>query len=160
MAGAATVRVPPPDPGAERQFQELLTLRNARLEKQFHYARAVTWCLVLLRMLAARQWRTAVLLATGCLSTFLPALSDRLPQRAYQRWRLPLIVLDNLVQVAMGCYAHQTIGPASQVEAPSTFQMAAALVTGSGVAWLLFCPIWGSLPFRIAFRSRRLLPSP
>ena len=27
-------------------------------------------------------------------------------------------------------------------------QMVAVLLTGNGVAWLLFCSLWGSLPFR------------
>jgi hypothetical protein len=29
-------------------------------------------------------------------------------------------------------------------------QMATVLLTGSGVAWQLFCSLWGSLPFRVA----------
>ena len=168
-----------------------------------------TWaskrCAALQRSRRGAPWRPA------CLPACLPAGPTP---------RLFSPVTLRSPQVAMGCYAHQTIGPASQVEAPSTFQarghsrrglavptgtavslvvvgnerreetassarissvaalfrtcgvcppgyprcwrplppafhpppaqMAAALVTGSGVAWLLFCPIWGSLPFRCA----------
>lgn len=31
---------------------------------------------------------------------------------------------------------------------PVAPQMAAVLLTGNGVAWLLFCSLWGSVPFR------------
>jgi hypothetical protein len=31
---------------------------------------------------------------------------------------------------------------------PSLLQMVAVMLTGNGVAWQLFCSLWGSLPFR------------
>lgn len=41
----------------------------------------------------------------------------------------------------------------------SPLQMVAVLLTGNGVAWLLFCSLWGSLPFRWGAPSAALPPA-
>lgn len=90
-------------------------------------------------------------LALGTLSSLAPAFIDRLlPERIYRRWRIPIQIADNVLQVMLGCYAHHTIYPSPANGQPSAFQMVAVLLTGNGVAWLLFCSLWGSLPFRYA----------
>ncbi|KAL4425420.1 hypothetical protein ABPG75_009436 [Micractinium tetrahymenae] len=145
-------------PELEAEFQEAQALRSQRLEKQFHYARALTWLVVLLRALATgERWATG-LVALGTASTLLPPLLERLPRAQYLRWRIPAEVADNLLQVALGCLTHHhIIYPSSPPEDPSSFQMTAVLLTGNGVAWLLLCSLWGSLPFRIALPQQAAL---
>ncbi|PSC76133.1 hypothetical protein C2E20_0837 [Micractinium conductrix] len=139
-------------PEWERAFYEAHTGREAWMERQFHYARAATWAAVLLRTLATGDRVACCIIAAGAVTTLLPAFVDRLPRRCYLRWRLPIMAFDNLLQMALGCYTHGYIYPNPRSGAdPSTFQMAAVLLTGNGVAWLLFSSLWGSLPFRFAF---------
>lgn len=140
----------------EEEFFEFHTQRNQKLETQFHCARALTWFAVLLRALPSREWHACCILALGTVTTLAPAFADRLPRRQYLRWRLPIQVADNLLQVALGVFTHHHIYPNPAVE-PSTFQMATVLLTGNGVAWLLFSSLWGSLPFRIALPQQAAL---
>ncbi|KAL4425421.1 hypothetical protein ABPG75_009437 [Micractinium tetrahymenae] len=144
-------------PELEREFFELQTQRNSWLEAQFHYARALTWLAVLLRTLATREWAACVVVALGMITTLLPAFADRLPRKEYLRWRHPLRVADNVLQVALGCYTHRHIYPNPKSGPPSTFQMAIVLLTGNGVAWQLFCSLFGSLIFRVALPQQAAL---
>lgn len=134
----------------EAEFYRFHTRRNSRLETQFHYARGLTWAVVLLRTVLAKEWQASVVIAVGTVTTLLPAFAPRLLGRQYLSWRLMIEVFDNLLQVALGCYTHHHIYPNPKTGGPSIFQMATVLVTGNGVAWLLFCSLWGSLPFRHA----------
>ncbi|PRW33862.1 hypothetical protein C2E21_7338 [Chlorella sorokiniana] len=135
----------------EAQFSKLQTERNLRLTKQFHIARALAWAAILLRVLASEEHDVVGWLALGTLSSLAPAFINRLlPDRVYRRWRIPIQVADNVLQVLLGCYVHHTIYPSPNNAQPSAFQMVAVMLTGNGVAWLLFCSLWGSLPFRYA----------
>ncbi|EFN57205.1 hypothetical protein CHLNCDRAFT_143630 [Chlorella variabilis] len=130
----------------------------------FHYARGITWCVVLLRALAVNEWAASVVIAIGTVTTVLPAFAPSLLGESYTGWRVPIQVFDNLLQVSLGCFTHQYIYPDPKGGAqPSTFQagrqpagMATVLLTGSGPAWLQFSSLWGSLPFKR--RLRRLAP--
>ncbi|KAI7835714.1 hypothetical protein COHA_010386 [Chlorella ohadii] len=142
----------------EAEFGKLQTERNLRLTKQFHIARALTWAAILLRVLASEERDVAGWLALGTLSSLAPAFADRLlPERVYRRWRIPIQIADNVLQVLLGCYAHHRIYPSPANGQPSAFQMVAVLLTGNGVAWLLFCSLWGSLPFRYALPQQAAL---
>lgn len=39
----------------------------------------------------------------------------RLPRTLPCRWRVPIIFLDNILQVGLGCYTHETIYPETGV---------------------------------------------
>ena len=55
-------------------------------------------------------------------------------------------------RVSKGCCSRQHLPTGqplkSSLQCLSALQMVAVLLTGNGVAWLLFCSLWGSLPFR------------
>ncbi|KAL4858351.1 hypothetical protein ACK3TF_001822 [Chlorella vulgaris] len=113
----------------------------------FHLNRAGVWGIVLLRVLIAREWGAAAWVAVVLLS---PWLAQWLPIAVYLRWRVAIKMMDNLLQMVMGCYTHHHIYPSPEAGMPSAFQMAAVLLTGNGVMWQLFNSVWGSLPFRFA----------
>ncbi|KAI7836341.1 hypothetical protein COHA_009800 [Chlorella ohadii] len=115
------------DDQLEHEFRKLQAGRSRQLGKQFHLNRAGVWGVALLRVLASRELR------------------------------LPLKVSDNLLQISLGCYMHHLIYPNPKQGSPSTFQMAAVLLTGNGVPWQLFNSIWESLPFRYAFPQQAAL---
>lgn len=56
---------------------------------QFHFARALTWFVVLLRVAAVEDWRTVGVLLVGTLTTLAPAFADNLPPQVYLRCAQP-----------------------------------------------------------------------
>ncbi|EFN55611.1 expressed protein [Chlorella variabilis] len=142
------------DASLERQFAELQASRGRKLGKQFHLNRAAIWCVVLLRVLASREWPVA---AAVVLVLALPAVSHWLPHRLYLGWRTPIKVFDNLLQMGLGCYTHHHLYPSPKSGYPSTFQMAAVLATGSGWLWQCFNSVWNSLSFRVALPQQAAL---
>jgi hypothetical protein len=61
---------------------------------------------VLLRVLIAREWGAAAWVAVVLLS---PWVAQWLPIAVYLRWRVAIKMMDNLLQMAMGCYTHHHI---------------------------------------------------
>lgn len=60
--------------------------RPASPKAQFHFARALTWGAILLRVMpGGSDWQTAAILALGTVTTLAPAFLDRLPAHLYVR---------------------------------------------------------------------------
>ncbi len=64
------------------------------------------------------------------------------------RWRPAILIADNVLQVVLGCYTHDTIYPPIET---GSWRSAFVLLSGNGVAWLLFSGLWGKMTFRYAF---------
>lgn len=127
---------------------------SRRLGRTFHFNRAGVWGVVLLRALTSREWGAAAMVLVVLV---LPAVMACLPSGAFQRWRVPLKIADNLLQISLGCCTHRLIYPNPTNGEPSSFQVAAVLLTGNGVPWQLFNSVWDSIPFRYALPQQAVL---
>ncbi len=76
-----------------QQVHEARSARITPAQPQFHYARALTWLVVLLRALSAGERWVTGLVALGTASTLLPPLLDNLPRTQHLRQARPPLLL-------------------------------------------------------------------
>jgi hypothetical protein len=135
-----------------------------KLDIQFHYARCAAWVAVGLRMLrdssVFQHYVAAGIVLFGAVTTLFPAFAHQWKdKKAYVRVRPLVVLLDNILQVVLGCYTHGHIYPehAASWRAASPWRALGVTVTGSGVAWLNMSGLLGSLIFRFAMGQQAAL---
>ena len=152
-------------PGAWSLFQPLPRRAPQRtLDIQFHYARSLAWAAVGFRMLkdssAFQHYIAATIVLLGALTTLVPAFAHGWKnKRQYVKYRPVVVLLDNVLQVVLGCFTHAHIYPeaAASWRAAAPWRAAGVLLTGSGVAWLNMSSLLGSLIFRFAMGQQAAL---
>ncbi len=134
------------------------------LDIQFHYARSLAWVAVGLRMLkdssAFQHYLASFVVLFGAFTTLIPAFAHSWESnKAFVKYRPAIVLADNILQVALGCFTHQHIYPeaATSWRDAAAFRALGVLVTGSGVAWLCMSSLLGSLIFRFAMGQQAAL---
>lgn len=135
-----------------------------KLEIQFHYARSLAWMAVGLRMLkdssAFQHYLASFIVFFGAFTTLIPAWAHSWDNtKGYVTYRPAVVLLDNILQVALGCFTHEHIYPegAPSWRTASPWRALGVLVTGSGIAWLNMSGLLGSLIFRFAMGQQAAL---
>lgn len=149
----------------EESFRRIHSKNQRKMDVQFHIARSVTWAVVGLRMLndssAFTHFISSMIVCVGALTTLFPVYAYNIfgDEAMYCVYRPAIVVLDNILQVVLGCLTHGNIYPesASSWESASVYKAAAVYVTGSGFAWLNMSGLLGSLPFRFAWPQQAIL---
>ena len=147
-----------------RMYLRTLFLQK-NLDIQFHVARSLAWGVVGLRMLKDSSifshYLESSIVLFGAISTLLPAYAYQMFDRnAYSTTYRPIVViLDNVLQVGLGCLTHQHIypEPATSWLTASTWRAIAVYLTGSGFSWLNMSGLLGSLTFRFAWPQQTIL---
>jgi hypothetical protein len=108
----------------------------------------------------------ALIVLIGAITTLIPAYAHTFfskvtpnQKHGYVHYRPIVILIDNILQVALGCFTHQHIYPeaASNYQSAASWRAAGVLLTGSGVAWLNMSGLLGSLIFRYAMGQQAAL---
>ena len=151
-------------PALENRFRLAHMATQRPLDIQFHFARAAAWLAVGSRMLlnsAAREdYLSAIITIFGALTTLAPSLAHRLiDAEIYVKYRPAVLIVDNILQVALGCFTHSAIYPeiATHWRDAAGFKAVGVTVTGNGNAWLLMSSLLGALPFRLAIMQQAIL---
>lgn len=138
-------------------FKFLYLRLQRNVEIQFHVARSLTWVAVGFRMLkdsaAGLHYSAAAIVFTGALTTLIPAAAHFWNnKRQYVKYRPIFIIVDNMLQMVLGCFTHMHIyrEEAGSWRDVSPWRAAAVLLTGNGVAWLCMSALLGCLVFRYA----------
>eukprot|EP00204_Picochlorum_oklahomense_P002405 CAMPEP_0118801176 /NCGR_PEP_ID=MMETSP1161-20130426/2821_1 /TAXON_ID=249345 /ORGANISM="Picochlorum oklahomensis, Strain CCMP2329" /LENGTH=393 /DNA_ID=CAMNT_0006729079 /DNA_START=293 /DNA_END=1474 /DNA_ORIENTATION=- len=156
------------DTQLEKTFQRMYMESQRKLDVQFHIARSMAWAAVGIRMLSDMSNRflshyiQSGIVLFGAVTTLFPGYAYQLFRNVeYHRYRPVVVMLDNVLQVVLGCFTHDQIYPEPQDIASwryaSPFRAVAVFVTGSGVAWLNMSALLGSLTFRFAWIQQILL---
>ena len=96
----------------------------------------------------------------GGLTTLVPAFAHSWDNsKKYVIYRPAVVLIDNILQVALGCFTHGNIYPeaASSWRTASPWRALGVLLTGSGIAWLNMSSLLGSLIFRFAMGQQAAL---
>jgi hypothetical protein len=149
---------------AEVMFREFHMATQRNMDIQFHFARAAAWLAIAVRMFIHstlyKHYVSSIIIFLGVITTLIPAVAHKLiPPDRYVRYRPFVIFVDNVLQVALGCYTHEDIYPvsASSWSTASPFKALAVTVTGNGNAWLNMSGLLGCLPFRFAVIQQAIL---
>ena len=108
------------------------------------------------------DYMAACIVLFGAFTTLIPAFAHSLGggnKSAYVNYRPIVLLCDNILQVALGCYTHANIYPEASENwrGVALFRAVGVLVTGSGVAWLNMSGVLGSLIFRFAIGQQAVL---
>lgn len=109
---------------------------------------------------AFRHYVSALIVLIGAITTLVPAFAHSwISRRHYTRYRPIVLLIDNVLQVALGCFTHTHIYPeeASDWRGATNSRAVGVLLTGSGVAWLNMSSLLGSLIFRFAMGQQAVL---
>lgn len=156
------------DTQLEKTFQRMYMESQRKLDVQFHIARSLAWAVVGIRMLSDMSNRflshyiQSGIVLFGAVTTLFPGYAYQLFRNVeYHRYRPVVVMLDNVLQVVLGCFTHDQIYPEPQDivswRSASPFRAVAVFVTGSGVSWLNMSALLGSLTFRFAWIQQILL---